>query len=169
VSEAADASAEPSARWDVIGSSMGGYLAARWAELNPERVHRLVLLCPGFDLLERLPIVFRDNALLEKWERDGSFKPGYGPDGPYSRISWEFVTDARRHPGRPRLQHPTLIFHGLADDVVPISSSRRAVAEHESARLVELVELDDGHDLVASSETIVRLTREWLHVQVLDH
>lgn len=160
VSETADA--EPSARWDVVGSSMGGYLAARWAELHPDRVHRLVLLCPGFDLLDRLPIVFRDDALLKKWEREGSFRPGYGPDGPDSRISWDFVADARRHPSRPRLRHPTLILHGLADDVIPISSSRRAVAECASAGLVELVELGDGHDLVASSETIGRLTKEWL-------
>lgn len=162
VREAADA--EPSARWDVVGSSMGGFIAARWAELHPERVNRLVLLCPGFDLLERLPIVFRDDALLDKWERQGSFEPGYGPDGPRSRVSWDFVADARRHPGRPRLRHPTLILHGVADDVIPIGSSRRAVAECESAELIQLVELDDGHDLVASSETIVRMTRDWLQL-----
>jgi hypothetical protein len=35
VRETADA--EPSARWDVVGSSMGGYIAARWAELQVGR------------------------------------------------------------------------------------------------------------------------------------
>jgi pimeloyl-ACP methyl ester carboxylesterase len=31
----------------LIGSSMGGYIAARYAELHPEQVAKLVLLCPG--------------------------------------------------------------------------------------------------------------------------
>ena len=34
------AAASPDARWRLIGSSMGGYLAARWAELHPRRVER---------------------------------------------------------------------------------------------------------------------------------
>ena len=98
VRETADA--EPSARWDVVGSSMGGYIAARWAELQPERVRRLVLLCPGFDLLERLPIVLGDDALFEKWESEGSLALGYGPDGPRSRVSWDFVIEDHHSGGK---------------------------------------------------------------------
>ena len=41
--------------WRFVGSSLGGWLAARWAELHPERVDRLLLLCPGFHLAERWP------------------------------------------------------------------------------------------------------------------
>jgi pimeloyl-ACP methyl ester carboxylesterase len=151
-------------RWMLIGSSMGGYLAARWAEMHPSRVDKLVLLCPGFDLIERLPVVFNDDQLLARWERDGTFAPGYGPDGPASRIGWDFVADARKHPARPRLSHPTLIIHGKHDDVIPLDSSRRVAAECADSELVRLVEVDDGHDLVASSELIVALTMEWLGI-----
>jgi pimeloyl-ACP methyl ester carboxylesterase len=153
-----EAAASRAGRWDIVGSSMGGYLAARWAELHPERVNRLVLLCPGFDLLERLPLVFREERLYERWEREGFFAPG----GNYSRISFDFVADARRHPARPQLRHPTLIVHGTEDGVIPVSSSRAAASSHPQC--VELVELEDGHDLVASSERITLLARRWLGV-----
>ena len=39
------AASHPQERWRIVGSSMGGYLAARWAQLNPRRVERLLLLC----------------------------------------------------------------------------------------------------------------------------
>jgi len=152
-------------RWDLIGSSMGGYLAARWAELHPARVRRLVLLCPGFDLLNRLPVVFGDAQLYERWERDGVFRPGYGPDGARTRLLWDFVLDARRHPPRPRLAHPTLIVHGRADEVIPVESSRMAA---RSARLgvVRVVELDDAHDLLRSSARVASLAHAWLGAPV---
>ena len=53
----------------LIGSSMGGYLAARYAELFPEEVDRMILLCPGFNLHERWPHLF-GNEELEKWMTD---------------------------------------------------------------------------------------------------
>lgn len=36
----------------LIGSSMGGYLSCRWAQLHPERVESLFLLCPAFHFVE---------------------------------------------------------------------------------------------------------------------
>ncbi|KAJ1635877.1 Alpha/Beta hydrolase protein [Pavlovales sp. CCMP2436] len=163
LSAISEAAALGTDRWNLVGSSMGGYLAARWAELHPERVNRLVLLCPGFDLLERLPIVFRDPNLYERWEREGCFSPGYGPDGPSSRISFDFVADARLYPARPRIKHPTLILHGVADNVIPLASSQLAACEHPEC--VQLVELEDGHDLVGvASSGISELTMRWLGV-----
>lgn len=151
---------EPAERWDIIGSSMGGYLAARWAELNPTRVRRLLLLCPGFDLLDRLPIVFDEPQLMARWEREGYLCPGYGPDGPATRIGWNFVADARRHPARPQIKHHTLIVHGRADAVIPLESSEQAA--QSSPHLVKVVALDDDHDLTSSLDTIARLAKEWL-------
>lgn len=158
------AASSPHEPWDLIGSSMGGYLAARWAELNPDRVRRLVLLCPALDLLDRLPVVFDEPDLMARWEREGSFCPGYGPDGPASRIRWDFAADARRHPARPQLRHSALIIHGRADAVIPIRSSEQLAAQGSghANRRVELVSLDDDHSLVASLDTIGGLAREWL-------
>ena len=44
----------------------------------------------------------------------------------------------------PKINHPTVIIHGVSDEIVQIESSRK-VAESNSN--VELVEVEDGHRL----------------------
>ena len=41
--------------WAIVGSSMGGLMAALWACAHPARVRRLVLLAPAFHLAEFAP------------------------------------------------------------------------------------------------------------------
>lgn len=144
-------------QWRLIGSSLGGWLAARWAELNPARVERLLLLCPGFDLAERWPTVL-GQARFEAWERDGALAlpDGHGVEVP---VHFGFVEEARRHPGRPAVPCPTLIVHGRGDATVPIASSRAYAAASE---LVTLVEVDDGHGLSRSVDHIAaEAQRHW--------
>src|SRR4051812_1388544 len=43
----------PAGPVSLVGSSLGGYTAALWAAARPERVHRLALLAPAFDLAAR--------------------------------------------------------------------------------------------------------------------
>lgn len=136
-------------RWRLLGSSMGGYLAARWAEMNPDRVDRLFLLCPGFDLLSRWPALLGAEAMA-RWEAEGwhSFADGAGVP---TQVGWELVEEAAGHPTHPEVPCPTLILHGTRDEVVPIASSRR----YASARTrVRLVEVDDDHGLIASIDRI---------------
>ncbi len=145
--------ARPQERWCLIGSSMGGYLAARWAALHPQRVDRLMLLCPGFDLLERWPGMLGE-ALWERWQREGTLEYPDGTGAPVA-VHWGFVEDARRHPGRPAPRAPVRILHGRQDRVVPIEGSRRFVREHPDARLIEV---DDDHRLGASVDRILAET-----------
>ena len=56
--------------WGLVGSSMGGWVAARWAELHPEKVSRLLLLAPGLDLPNRWRGLL-SAAELQDWERSG--------------------------------------------------------------------------------------------------
>ncbi len=53
---------------------------------------------------------------------------------------------------------PTVILHGVRDEVIPIDYSRRFAAEHG----VELIEVDDDHALVGAVPTIVEVTRRLL-------
>lgn len=131
--------------WRLIGSSLGGWLAARWAELHPERVDRLVLLCPGFDLTERWPALLGADKMA-RWQREGSL-PFADAGGELVDVHWGFMESARRQPGRPEVPCPTLILHGVYDDIVPIESSRRYAATRPHVRLVEL---DDDHALMKS-------------------
>lgn len=137
------------AHWRFVGSSFGGYVAARWAELHPERVARLLLLCPGFDLLARWPLLLGPEA-FERWERDGVIPLADGA-GRMTPVHWGFVEDARRHPPFPEVPCPTRIVHGTRDEVVPVETSRR----YATARAhVSLHEVDDDHGLLASVDAI---------------
>ncbi|MBM4319860.1 MAG: alpha/beta fold hydrolase [Deltaproteobacteria bacterium] len=146
-----EARAEPAPpfRWRLSGSSMGGYLAARWAELHPARVDRLVLLCPAFDLIRRWEEQV-GAATMQRWQEQG-FLELPDADGRLVPVHWRFVEEARRHPPYPEVGCPTLILHGRQDESVPIESSR----EYAAARPhVQLVELDDDHRLLGSLERI---------------
>ena len=137
------------AAWRFIGSSFGGYVAARWAELRPERVARLLLLCPGFDLPSRWPDLLGADELA-RWERDGALLLPDGAGRP-TPVHWGFVQDVRRHPPVPEVPCPTRIVHGTRDEVVPVEGSRRYAADRSG---VELVEVDDDHALLESLDTI---------------
>lgn len=155
------AAGPPEARWCLVGSSFGGYVAARWAELHPERIERLLLLCPGFGLLERWPEMLGPEAMA-RWEREGSmeFPDGAGRPTP---VHWGFIEDFRRHPPTPEVPCPTRIVHGRRDEVVPIEGSRRyAAARRSDLARVDLVEVDDDHGLLASLETIGREVLDFL-------
>lgn len=135
----------PEATIGLVGSSLGGYLAALWASLHPERVYRLVLYCPGLDMPRRWPELI-GAAGMARWQAEGML-PLPDARGVPTPIHWGFNVDALTHPPAPRPTCPTLVLHGLGDRVVPIASSRAWVATLPDARLIEL---DDGHELTAS-------------------
>jgi hypothetical protein len=143
------------AKWCMIGSSFGGWLAARWAQLHPELVDRLVLLCPGFDLVKRWPVILGGEQMA-KWGAEGEL---YMEDatGVFAPVHYGFYVESLRQPGQPVVPCPTLIIHGTRDEVVPIESSRAYAKEHH----LTLVEVDDDHSLAQSVSRIAALTVEF--------
>lgn len=141
-----DGVAPGSARWRLIGSSMGGFLAARWAQLHPERVDRLLLLCPAFDFASRWPSLI-GAASFERWREQGRF-PLPDASGQLVEVHFGLVEDALTHPARPEVPCPTTIIHGSADVVVPIESSREYAQAYPDR--VRLLEVDDDHPLTHS-------------------
>ena len=71
VSEALVTSGPNQQSWLLAGSSMGGYIAALYASMYPTHVSRLVLLCPGFALVDRWESVLPAGA-MDAWQREGS-------------------------------------------------------------------------------------------------
>jgi len=137
------------ASWRFIGSSFGGYVAALAAQRHPERIDRLLLLCPGFDLVDRWPELLGADRLAA-WQRDGTFPIEDGA-GVLTDVHWAFCESMMRHPDFPEIPCPTRIVHGRQDEVVPIETSRRYVARHPD---VALIEVDDDHSLLASLDPI---------------
>ena len=135
--------------WRFIASSMGGYMAARFAELHPERVDRLLLLCPAFRMEERWRELLGSHA-FQIWEKKGAFffEDAKGTPTP---VHWGLIEDARSHPLVPEPACETHIIHGTADDIVPVDRSREFAATRSH---VSLTEVDDDHELRKSLETI---------------
>jgi pimeloyl-ACP methyl ester carboxylesterase len=133
----------PADRAVVFGSSLGGLTAARAAERDP-RIMALVLLAPAFHLIDR----WRQLPGWDDWRRTGWRDiHDYTTNQP-ARIDFGFADDVMAiDVGYPDIRVPTLILHGTRDDTVPIEASRTFARGKPHVRLVEL---DDGHDLIAS-------------------
>jgi alpha-beta hydrolase superfamily lysophospholipase len=141
------------ARWRFVGSSMGGYIASRWAMLHPERVDRLLLLCPAFDFMQRWPSILGPDSFA-RWREQGFF-PLPDKSGTPVDVHFGLVEDAAtNHPARPDVPCPTTIVHGTRDTVVPIESSRSYV---EGRPHVRLIEVDDDH-LLGGSLSLIEAT-----------
>lgn len=140
---------ESDQRWRLIGSSLGGWLAARWAMLNPDRVDRLLLLCPGFDLAARWPVLLGPSA-FEAWRTTGRHLfPD--PTGELVPVNFSFYESCRADVGTPEVFCPTVIVHGMRDEIVPFESSRLYSKERTH---VDLVAVDDDHNLANSLDSI---------------
>jgi len=135
--------------WCLVGSSMGGAIAALYANANPERVARLVLLCPGFGLADRWPAVLGADV-MKHWRETGTLVVPDGAGTP-TALHYRFVEDSATYLRAPSVSCPTLVFHGQRDETIPIESSRAWVAAHPNATLIEL---DDDHRLLASAAQI---------------
>jgi uncharacterized protein len=141
----------------VFGSSLGGLTAARVAERDP-RVTKLVLMAPAFQLVARWREML--GAELEAWRTSGWREVMDFTTKQPARVDFGFVEDAEAiDVGYPDVRVPTLIVHGIHDDTVPVAHSRRFA---EARSNVTLVEVDDGHELIASLPRILEETDRFL-------
>lgn len=144
------------APWGFVGSSMGGWVAARWAQLHPERVARLLLLAPGFDLPSRWRALI-DEEQLRGWEERGWIEAKDGSGAP-ARLHWDFMADARAQPAWPSPPCPTLVLHGSRDPVVPLAVSEELARRCPS---VTLEVVDDDHDLLRTLPQLLARALDW--------
>jgi uncharacterized protein len=140
----------------IIGSSLGGYLAAAIASRDPA-VERLVLLAPAFRLFERWSARLTE-AQKADWRANG-LETFHFASNRKRRLGWQFFEDAARHPAFPEVRVPVLCLAGTRDETVPLADVEAFVARTPSARLVAL---DDGHELAASLDRIYEEGRAFL-------
>ena len=149
-----DAIGGPSERVVIMGSSLGGLTAARVAEIDA-RVAALLLLAPAFRILARWRKRLGE-AQWSAWERDGALAIDDYVTKRRTSVDFEFTRDLAMvdapNDGWPDLRVPTWIIHGRGDETVPIENSRAFVKDKRHARLIEV---DDGHELVASLPRIL--------------
>lgn len=135
---------------------LGGYIAARYAEIHPNRVKKLFLLCPAFGLAARWR-EFLSGDELDRWKTSGS----HSHDG--RQLHYEFFRDiTENHPPYPQVSCPTSIVHGKFDSLVPVDASRQFVNEQKHHRDIPLVEVDDDHYLTKSLSQIIPIVSQFL-------
>lgn len=134
----------------IIGSSLGGLTAAWIAEQCPQ-VARLVLLAPAFGFLTYWLPKLGENQ-LQRWQSGQPLMVYHYAAERLLPLNYQFVADCTAY-DQARLQRPipTLILHGIYDDVIPIQASR----DYATLRpWVELVELSSDHSLIDVSDLI---------------
>lgn len=141
----------------LMGSSMGGYLAALYAARHPEAM-RLVLLAPAFAFARR----WREHlgaAALEDWRRTGTIDIFHYGEDRLCPLRYGLLADSDSYEPYPDFQQPALIFHGVRDDTVPPVYSRRFAAAHPNVRLGIL---ESGHDLLDVLDYMAPVVVEFL-------
>jgi hypothetical protein len=127
----------------LIGSSLGGYLAALYAARHAN-VRKAVLLAPAFGFARRWPERLGP-AEVAAWRRTGAIDVFHYADNRNRKLGYQLLADGERFEAYPDFTQPALIFHGTHDDVVPLRYSQEFAANHPNA-MIEI--LDAGHDLL---------------------
>jgi hypothetical protein len=144
----------------LMGSSLGGYLAALYAERNPKVVDRLVLIAPAFEFLRR----WRGRLSIqevEKWKREGSIPIYHYGSKTERRLGYGFLEDAAQYEAVPDFHQRALILHGTEDTVVPCQVSHDFALEHTRVRLALF---QTGHEMTDVMEGLWRETCGFLEI-----
>ena len=159
-------------QFDLVGQSMGGWMAARFASQHPERVRRLVLACPaglrvpehpGTDLFtikpEQLPGYLAADpsiivARMPKTKDVDFLVQRYREQAAIANLVWEHPFDRKLGNWLHRLTMPTLILWGAKDRLIPPGQAK-AWAKLIPGAKVKTVP-GAGHLMFDETETAVR-------------
>lgn len=100
----------------VIGSSLGGYLAALHAARHPGAVPAITLLAPAFDFANRLSAALGEE--VERWRRDGVRAFYHYRTRSDLNLGYSFLEDARTLEPFPDVTIPVKVLHGTNDESV---------------------------------------------------
>jgi pimeloyl-ACP methyl ester carboxylesterase len=147
----------PDQRIVLIGSSMGGWAASWYAVRHPERISATMLIAPSF-MFGRWILKNLTPAEVAQWEESDvlKFTNQYG----HAELGYDFVRDMEHYPTTELYQGyraPTLICHGMMDDIVDYHQSLEFQQQCASAD-VDVVLLKNGdHRLTAQKAELAEL------------
>ena len=147
----------------LMGSSLGGYLAALFAARSVEQVEKMVLLAPAFQFPSRWRARYSAEE-LERWRVKGAipfFHYGFKEE---RGLGYQIVQDALQYEDEPAFPQPALVLHGRRDEVVPVALSKAFAEGHPN---VKLKVVESGHELTDVLEQLWLETAAFLQFQSL--
>lgn len=146
----------------LVGFSMGGVIASYLA--SKRRIKKLILLAPAFTYVTLNNVT---NTVTKKFKQNNEEKvmvDGYYPLPSTFTSTFCEVVDTHKDDICDVIC-PTLIFHGMEDEIIPYSSSRKVSKKIKQAnhRLV-LINDADHHllDNEASSKIVLNLSKDFI-------
>jgi predicted esterase YcpF (UPF0227 family) len=134
----------------LIGSSLGGWISTIIAQ-DYLSVERLVLLAPAFDFPYHWLPKIGDRA-LSSWKNTGYLPLYHHAIKSLLPLHYNFLVDTLKYPlSEIDRVLPSLIIHGINDDVIPVAASRDFAKERG---WVELLEWDSDHQLTDLNDRI---------------
>lgn len=144
----------------LIGSSLGGYLAALFASLHPEQVHKAALLAPAFSFASIFAASIGPER-VDEWRRAGKLSIFHYGVGEMRNLGYRLAEDSLQYADFPDFKQPALIYHGSRDASVPVSLSERFSAGHPN---VKLRVVDSDHELIDVLEPVSAGVIEFLNL-----
>ncbi len=142
----------------LIGSSLGGLLAALYAERD-QRVAQLVLLAPAFEFAQRWQTRL-GAAAVAQWREQGIHEVFHYAQRRPLPLRYGFLEDALTHTqASPQRPVPTLIIHGRQDAVIDYSVS---VAYAAPRPWVDLKLIESDHALTDALPLLWDLSGQFL-------
>lgn len=146
----------------LIGSSMGGWVAAWSAALHPDRIAANMLIAPSFTFGRG----FLDHIGPEgaaAWARDGviRFSNEYGS----VELSYELIRDMERYPVAElvrRYRTPTLIGQGMRDPIVDYRQTLAFVEQCRGEEMTLALFKDGDHRLTTYKAELAELLLSFL-------
>ena len=127
----------------LIGSSFGG-LTAAWVAQQQQQVTRIILLAPAFGFPQSWYSRLQPEQ-IDQWRTSGFLSVYHYGEGKQIPLKYQFLEDGSNYPLQNLTRSlPTLIFHGIHDEVVPLQVSRDYARTHQQTNLIEL---DSDHGL----------------------
>ena len=163
---------------NLVGQSLGGWLAARFAIEHGQRVHRLVLCCPvGLRVPEHptldvfslppeqlLPRMIGNQDLLQRRLRQppsiDAIVGQYREQTSLARVMWERNYDLTLERWLHRLSMPTLLLWGEADQVVPVQQAQVWSSRLRDAQVERLP--GAGHLVLQEHPRAAQLVKDFL-------
>ena len=142
----------------LLGSSLGGYLAALFAAGHRQRVPGLVLLAPAFGFARRWAESLGEQTMREWRERGWRPIYHYG-EKQERRIGYGLLGDGLQYEEFPEVRQAALVIHGRHDQSV---DHRLSVRFAEGRPNVELILYDSDHQLLDVLEPMWERVREFV-------